>query len=199
ETRRNQGVYTIENLHTVAVDQLAVQIYASDPQLTQVELAPDPTNDDPYDLDAGGVYTTLITVSDTAKRLVVQTLNSTAPDLDLYVGLDANGDGLPAMDEQLCSSTSSTADEICDFSQLDDSLTPGVYWILVQNWAGSGAPTDSFTLSTLLIDRADTGLLSASGPPSVTAGEPFDVQIGWNIPNFTAGDVKYGVLELADA
>ncbi|MEZ4711369.1 MAG: trypsin-like serine protease [Caldilineaceae bacterium] len=199
ETRRNQGAYTVENLHTVAVDQLAVQIYASDPQLTELALAPDPTNDDPYDLAAGGVYTTLITVADTAKRLVVQTTNSTAPDLDLYVGLDANGDGLPERDEQLCGSTSSSAAEICDFSQLDGTLAPGVYWILVQNWTGSGAPTDSFTLSTLLIDATDTGLLSASGPASVTAGEPFTVQIGWNIPTFAAGDVKYGVLELGDA
>ncbi|MEZ4659574.1 MAG: trypsin-like serine protease [Caldilineaceae bacterium] len=199
ETRRNQGVYSIENLSTVAVDQLAVQIYASDPQLTEVELGPDPTNDNPYDLTAGGVYTTLITVGDTAKRLLVQTTNSTAPDLDLYVGLDANGDGRPALDEQLCSSTSSTAEEVCDFSQLDGTLTPGVYWILVQNWASSDAPIDSFTLSTLLIDAADTTLLTARGPASVAAGVPFAVQIGWNISEFADGDVKYGVLELSDA
>lgn len=199
ETRRDQGRYAIEDIETIAVEELTVQIYSDEPQLSELELALDPTNEDPYDFAAGGLYSTTIAVAETAKQLVIETKNSTAPDLDLYVGIDTNGNGTPEADEELCRSTSGSADEICDFRLSDGTLIPGVYWIVVQNWSGSGADTDSFTLSTLLIDDSDTGPLSASGPASVTAGEPFDLHIGWNIPGFAPGEQRYGVLELVDA
>ena len=55
------------------------------------------------------------------------------------------------------------------------SLEFGDYWIIVQNYAGSGAPLDTFTLEVWLIDEpAADPSFTATGPASVSADTPFD-------------------------
>jgi subtilisin family serine protease len=195
ETRRNQGAYTIENVVTTAIDDLDATLYSAAPEISQEEIAPDPTNDDPYDLDSGGVIYTLRTIKDTTKLFGVTTSDSTAPDLDLFVGLDTNGNGKPDPDEELCSSTTGTANELC---QLTAPMDAGEYWILVQNWDGSDADLDVFTLSISIIDESDTGPMTVTGPASTEGGVPFDLTVAWNVPDMSAGDTLFGLLELGD-
>jgi len=95
--------------------------------------------------------------------LEVSIVASTAPDLDMYVGRDTNGNGSPDASEQLCSSTSGSYHEYCSLPE-SGPLVAGNYWILVQNWAGSGAPVDTFTLEHAVL-IADGG----SGPIQVAA------------------------------
>ena len=197
ETRRNQGTVAFADAGTaISLTGATATVYSSAPNIQELEVEQDPTNDTPYDLDNGGVVWQLVDVTAAAKLLGVTTSNSTAPDLDLFVGFDANGDGLPQESEELCSSTTGTADEFC---QLSAPFEAGQYWILVQNWDSSDAEIDTFTLSVSLIDETDTGPISASVPDSIQGGEPFDVAISWNIPELSAGDIYFGVMELSDS
>jgi uncharacterized repeat protein (TIGR01451 family) len=199
ETRREAGAQNVGGLLTIDVADLELITLAGEPQLTDIALPQDPTRDDPYDLEAGGVYTTLVHAPATAKRFIVEILSSTAPDLDLYVGLDTNGNGQPDASEALCLSTSSSFDELCEFPQAGAPLQSGDYWILIQNWAGSGAELDQATYAITLVDANSSGELSATGPASVSVGEPFAVQIDWSIPGFAEGASRFGVLQLEDA
>ncbi|MEZ4870006.1 MAG: trypsin-like serine protease [Caldilineaceae bacterium] len=198
ETRRNAGASTVHGLETVTVANLTSTIVASEPQLQDLLLAADPTNDDAYDLASGGVYTTMVTVPATAKRLVVEILQSTAPDIDLFVGRDTNHNGQPDKAEELCASTSSSWNEYCDFPQGTDPLTSGNYWILIQNWQGSGSAQDELTYAITLLDTAASGAnsLSVTTPNSTVLGTPFDLQLQWDVPTFQAGQSRYGYLEL---
>ncbi len=195
ETRRNQGQVTAPAV-SVALENPSVTVYSSEPEFKNLEVAQDPTNGDPYDLENGGTVSEIVEIGETTKFFGVTTSQSTAPDLDLFVGLDANGNGLPDADEELCASTSGTANESCSFAA---PIEPGSYWILVQNWESSGEDTDSFLLSISVIDQADTGAITATAPTSIEGGVPYGLDIAWNIPNLMAGDVRFGLLELADA
>ncbi len=62
-------------------------------------------NEDPYD-GGEGVFTVWHNLPSGGLWLHASTLASTADDLDMFVGRDDNGDGLPGEDEELCTSTS---------------------------------------------------------------------------------------------
>lgn len=196
ETRRNAGSYTIAGLRTIAIGDVNLSVAGGTPQQTTVSLPKDPTNNDPFDLAAGGVSVTLVDIAATAKAFAVRILESTAPDLDLYVGRDENGDGQPTPDELLCSSTSGSFTEFCSFGP--DDLSAGSYWVLIQNWSGSSAPEDTFTFSTLVVNSDTASQLQASGPATVQTNIPFAVVISWDIPTLQAGDELIGYLELKD-
>lgn len=197
ETRRNKGSTMIKGFTSVATNELAVAAYVGVPESSQVSVAPDPTNSDAYDFENGGVYSTTVTISDNVKQFVVEIPLSTAPDLDLFVGLDDDGDGQAEASEQDCSSTSASFNELCTFSRADGTLETGTYWILVQNWQGSGAAEDNFTLSTTqLASGGESSLISATAPASVNNGESFDVEVSWSIPSLQAGDNVFALLEV---
>lgn len=196
ETRRNAGAYTIADLRTVAIADVELRVAGGVAQPTTATLPPDPTRDDPFDIDAGGVLVTLVDIPATAKAFQAQIQESTAPDLDLYVGRDENGDGQATPNELLCSSTTSNFTELCRFGATD--LTAGVYWVLIQNWSGSPAPEDTFTFTTLVVDSNTASQLQASGPATAPANSPFDVVISWDMPELQTGDAIVGYLELSD-
>ncbi|MEM7031705.1 MAG: trypsin-like serine protease [Chloroflexota bacterium] len=195
-TRRDQSSYTIQGLTSVATSDLTINAYLGESESTMQSIPVDPTNGDPYDLAMGGVYTMAVEVDNTVKRLAIEIVASTAPDLDLYVGTDDNNNGQPDADEELCSSTSGSWEEVCVFPEGSDPITTGTYWILVQNWAGSGAATDDFTLDTTIVGNATSAELTASGPTTVALQEEFDVQLNWNIADFSAGQSRFGVVEV---
>jgi uncharacterized repeat protein (TIGR01451 family) len=200
ETRRDAGIRTISGLTTVSVNDLDLVVYSKEPIPLSIDLAQDPTAFDPFDLAAGGVYTMLVTVPATAQFFVVETLESTAPDIDLFVGLDTNGNGQPEEEELLCFSATSMAREFCAFPAEGEPLQPGVYWVIIQNWKGSGASTDKVIYSATVIDESDVGgIFTVTGPASTVNGVPFDIQIAWNIPSLDAGDQRYGLVSFVDA
>ncbi len=157
------------------------------------QVAPDPTNGNPYD-DPTTNWVIMRTVSANTVRLVAETSASTAPDVDLYVGRDENNDGLPQEAEQVCSSGRESWDELCEVSDPE----PGSWWIMAVNFTGSGADTDAITLVDGLVPRTDEDNLSVSVPPSVGAGEPFEVTVSWRLTEILPGDRWFGAFELRD-
>ncbi|MDX2417766.1 MAG: S8 family serine peptidase [Xanthomonadales bacterium] len=140
-----------------------------------VELLPqDPTDNDPYD-GGEGVMTVMHTVPADTLWLHTATLPSTSADLDLFVGLDVNGDGRAQESEELCASTSPTEIELCDLF----SPVAGEYWVLVQNWEAT-LPQDAATLKSAVVSHDTAMLLTASGSGIVATGASQKVRVSWD-------------------
>ncbi|CAG0937255.1 partial Minor extracellular protease vpr, partial [Thermoflexales bacterium] len=196
ETRRNQGIYQVEDLQSAVSGPLTVTTHSGTPLTVSGSIAPDPTNAYPYD-NLAQVYTTTVNVSPGAKGLDVSITASTAPDLNMYVGFDTNGNGHPDASEELCSSTFSAYREHCSLPGLGQPLTPGNYWILVQNWTGSGAPFDDFTLEhAVLLPDGGGGPIQVSASTNVTVGVPYSLTLSWNLPDLQTGDIRHEVIDL---
>jgi len=152
-------------------------------------LVQDPTPLDPYDAEVG-TFTVLVEVPAGARLLAAEIVDTTSLDLDLFVGIDENGDGVAQESEEVCSSASDTAFESCTLS----SPAGGTYWVMVQNWLGFGI--DEVELATAVVGGTDAGNLTVSGPKSVKAGEPFQVTLSWNEPSMAVDDTWFGLVEL---
>ncbi len=151
-------------------------------------LLQDPTNDSPYD-GSDGLMTVWHEVPPDTLWLHSETLESTSVDLDLFVGLDANGDGIAQESEELCSSTSPTEIELCDL------FTPvaGDYWIIVQNWTANLDP-DEVTLVSAVVGKSTQSQLAASGDGMVPAGEAHKVRLSWDNVNAVPGTELIGAV-----
>jgi len=148
------------------------------PTLTVENLAQDPTNDSPYD-SSTGVMTVWHSVSSESLWLHTETLASTSTDLDLFVGLDSNGDGKAQESEELCSSVSPAEIEFCDLFE----PAAGNYWVLVQNWQATNE-TDEVTLRSAVAGKDSSSPLSATGVGIVPMAESLQVRVSWD--NVTA-------------
>lgn len=189
ETRRNAGSYEITGIESIEVTDFAATVTGMVPAtLHEGSLDQDPTEDDAYDdLSQVDVYT--LDVPAGATRLVAETFDTEMPDLDLYVGTGAT----PSPATQVCASTSPTAAEHCDVAD----PAAGTWWILVQNWEGTDAQPDAYTLATGIVPGEDLGNAGIDGPEgTVPSGEPYDVLFHWDIPEMVAGDRWYGTASL---
>ena len=200
ETHRDAGGDTLEDLVAVEITDLTVDKYGwVKGEKNEIQLAQDPTNSLPYD-NLSQVWYTVVPMDLGAARLVAEITASTAPDVDLFWGFDVNGDRLPQEAEEYDNSATGTA-----FEYLTESGFPVEFydvWILVQNWQGSGAPTDAITLSVGLVpyEPADPENMTVVGPETNDPGVPFTLDILWHDIDTEAGDRLYGMIDVyADA
>jgi uncharacterized repeat protein (TIGR01451 family) len=196
ETHRDAGAATLTDLVAVELTGLTVDTYGwVKGQQTVINLAQDPTNGSPYD-NLSQVWYTVIPMDAGAARLVAEITASTAPDVDMFWGFDVNGDGKPQANEQYEASATSTP-----FEYLSDWGFPvGYYdvWVLVQNWAGSGAPTDAITLSLGNVPYAPVAPVSMDvvGPATNPATVPFSLDVFWHDIDTQEGDRLYGLADV---
>jgi hypothetical protein len=189
-TNTHQGATIVTTTSKVAITNLQTIISG----LTQgrddaftLEQDPTPT-EGPYDVTVG-TKTILIDVPAGSRFLASDIVETDSIDLDLFVGLDANGNGVAEEGEELCRSASDTAMESCRLSD----LVGGKYWILVQNWLGLGL--SKVKIATAVIPGAAVGNLTATGPRAVAANTPFDVTVTWREPAMDPGETWYGLVE----
>ena len=191
DTRRDTFSELVTGLETIALEELQVTaggLVIGDQ--TAIDLAEDPTNTDAYNGD-GGTFTTTLEIPDGTSRAVFEILSSTAPDVDLFIGTGTT----PSAATEVCVSAGGTAEEYCNV----EFPAPGTYWVLVQNWEGSAAPTDQIVLSTGVVAE-DEGNLTVDGPDGPLAtGTPYDLRVLWDEPAMQAGDKLYGSLTLGSA
>ncbi|WP_310649919.1 MULTISPECIES: S8 family serine peptidase [unclassified Colwellia] len=194
DANRDQDSYLIENVMAVEITEFTSRSYGlTKADKTEATLAVDSDNSDAYDDLADGINVTLHTVPADAKRFVVEILASASPDLDLRVGLDANGDGIPQEDEEVGISATATALEKVDLIMPE----AGSYWVAVQNWAASeeGAE-DAYTLATAIVDAEAGDNLSIEADTAITALTEFDLRVKWSLDGALQGDMYYGALDL---
>jgi subtilisin family serine protease len=160
------------------------------PQMDSQFLVEDPSPSNPYDGGAG-VFTILHEVPDGALWFHAETTVSTSHDVDLYVGRDANEDGIAGSDEEICSSTTPDDLELCDILNPE----PGSYWIVVQNWSGSPENSnDEVHLQSAVIGPNRDFPFVATGPGIIPGGTGFDVRLSWQKLNVLPGEELLGAV-----
>ncbi len=192
-----------QTIRALAISDLVTETYGlvkATPQ--RLSLPEDPTTDDLTDVEEGGIYTTSLLMPQGSLRAHISVDQATARDLDLYVFLDSNGNGTLEREEEeiICRSASQSAAERCEISAeniITGQVEPLNLAILVQNYAGSDAPEDSFTLYTAVLGRTNTGGLTVSGPNSTPLKVPFGLNLAWDLaPTPTFGDRYIGLFSL---
>ena len=195
------------NLRAIPITDLTVLTYGL-VKLTPeaLQLAQDPTSDDVNDGEVGGIYTKTLTLPAGTTRYRVQLTKSTAPDLDLIIYTNSDGNGVLDDDETICSSATSAADEFCDIQSIDkvNGLSaPLPIVVLVQNYEGSRpdepAFKDSFLLYSGLVGQVNAGNLTVTGPATVAGGTPFALKLAWNLTGAKEGDIYIGVVNLGSS
>lgn len=199
-SHRDTDFATISNVLAVEITDFTVDTYGfvkGEP--IEIQLAQDPTNGDPYD-NLDQVYYTLIDMTEGAARLVAEITATTASDLDLFLGFDVNGDGMPSEDELYEYSAT-----VGSFEYLSEWGFPAPFynvWILVQNYEGSGAPVDDVTLTLGVVgyDMYADPSMQVIGPETNAAFTPFDIDVVWSGIDTEEGDRLYGLFDVyADA
>lgn len=187
------GLVGFSNARFIATDLVA-------PRTDTPTLAQDPTNGDAYDGLTTGIFWYAGTIPASPQsgavdyRLAVTT-TSAAPDADLFVGLDANGDGTPDEAEEQCTSLSSASAESCTLTVRTTS-SPQTYWVLVQMF-NSGGSSQSVTVESSAIGlAAGSGSMVATGPGSTAKEQAFKVRLGYDDPTFLNGQRRVGYLML---
>ncbi len=187
-TRRDAGSDLVRGLTAIEISDFVSSVDGLVPATLRTEELPqDPTNDDPFN-DADGTFVSLVDVGPGATHAVFEVIASEAPDVDLFVGQDLNGDGLATVDELVAQSASGTALEKVTL----DSPPAGTYWAIVQNWQESGASPDSITLATAVLDGSDAGNARVEGPATQAQLEPFDLRVFWDLDSPADGARYYG-------
>ncbi|TVS11815.1 MAG: hypothetical protein EA419_06890 [Wenzhouxiangella sp.] len=189
EASANQGR---SSLNLGFVDDLPEAVFRTSalvrPTVETFSLPEDPRNDDPYDGSAG-TRTFLIDVPEGTLALWAETTASSAPDIDLFVGRDDNGDGRARASEERCMSITPDELERCVIT----SPQPGQWWVVVQNWAGSAAAQDSVTLELAVLGESDGADLVAFGPGRHSAG-PLSLDLYWDRPDIRRNERMLGVV-----
>jgi hypothetical protein len=191
---RDADSYLVEGIESVEITDLQVAIGGLvAPTGTALSLAQDSDNGSPFDNLSDGVAFSIVTAPAGASRVLAFTTDeaSESPDLDLFAGFDANGNGLPEESELLCVSATATAAESCDLT----NPAEGDYWVLVQNWAASETAPDDATLYTVVV-AGDSGNMSVEAPAVVPALTPFDIRVVYDISGASEGDTFYGSITL---
>jgi uncharacterized repeat protein (TIGR01451 family) len=193
EAKRDAGSHLVEDLTALEITNLQVTPYGLSKGDTVVLSITGETGEfSPYD-QPDGVGITFFDVPDDTERFVVRTFDSEAPDADLFVGRDDNGDGDISPDEERCNSGQSGSDEFCEI----DEPEPGSYWVAVINFTATEPDATDDTSVQAVSVTPTTGNFSAEGPGGgVPPLEPFDLRIFWDLEDAEVGDVYYGNLLL---
>jgi uncharacterized repeat protein (TIGR01451 family) len=191
ETRRDAGSWPVDGLTSLEITDFSgvVDGMVIGTQVDEI-LAADSDNSSPYDDPTDGAFTTLVTVGAGASELIAETIFSESPDLDLFVGFDANEDGIAQESEEVCFSATGSALEYCSIADPQ----AGDWWILVQNWDGSEA--DALTLSYAILDGTNAGNMTVEGPATNPQLEPFGIRIFWDDTALETGDKAYATVSL---
>jgi subtilisin family serine protease len=163
-------------------------------------LAQDPTPVQEYDSFGAGTLVRTFTVPASPAsgrqtwRIRVSASSGSAGDVDLFVGTDTDGNGLPAAAEETCASTSVTATELCDFTVRTNS-TPTTYWLLAQNFSAGNTGSDRIDVEWYAASlEASDGTLLATGPGHTASGAGVPLRIAYDDASLQPGQSRIGFL-----
>ncbi|MBK9051967.1 MAG: S8 family serine peptidase [Chloroflexi bacterium] len=190
--RRDQGSMQVTDLQTDEITDLSIGVFGVAPaNQTTVTLAQDPSRNDPYNnLNDGTTFFITTTLPALTEQFIAEIIASEATDMDLYVGVDTNMDGLPAAAELICASAKSGWQERCVLTN-----QAGVnVWVVAQNFQSAEAGDVTIALTTLTPENNNA--LTVTGPTTVPAYTPFALNMFWNLPGSATGDLWYALVDL---
>lgn len=158
-----------------------------------VNLDADSTRDDPYDSAGGGAITRLVELAND-DVLIVETFGASfASEINLYVGVDSDSDGLAEESEERCRSANAGAFERC----LLHVHTGGRWWVRMVNSTPLGPPGAAARLVTAVLPKRYDQTLVASGPGQVPAARTlFEVRLAHDLQGLSNDERWYSVLEV---
>lgn len=194
EAKRNQDSYVLKDILAVEITEFTATSYGlTKATVVEGSVAQDSDNSDFLDDLTDGLFIATADVPEGAKRLVVTTSDSTSPDLDLFVVIDANGDGIPTPDEVVGRAATGSASETVDI----ELPAAGMYWMIVQNWAASAEDaTDTFNLNYAVVDGEVGTNLTLDAPSAIPQLTPFDIRMTWDLLDGMEGDLYFGAVDL---
>jgi uncharacterized repeat protein (TIGR01451 family) len=188
EVYRDAGGVVLEDLYSIEITEMTVETAGlTEANLYAFDLPGDPTNGDPFD-NLDDVWYTTFTIPEGTKRLVLELLETSASDLDLFYGFGPT----PSQDTLWDSAATPAALEYISWTD------PIAYdwWVLVQNWGGDTEVADDITLALGLVPDTTSTNFEVSGPTSVPALTEFDLEVTWDIPEMEPLSAWYGWFSL---
>ncbi|MCB8987346.1 MAG: S8 family serine peptidase [Ardenticatenaceae bacterium] len=174
-TRQNAGSQLLPGLQAAGVLTLTVnsfELVAGDVVTSQIS--------------AGETVTLTVPVSANSKRLAVEVVDSTAPDVDMVVQKTGGGGSV------VCTADGPWWNESCDV--VDPA--PGLYEIVVTNMI-SGTAVDEVVVATAVVPDTPAANNWLAGPlGEAVGGDPFDLRYFWDEPAMAAGERWYGGFDL---
>jgi len=188
DTETASGEYVFEEVYnSEAITAFNTTRFGLVPAITYTfELAQDPTNGDPFD-NIDQVWYTPTTCPSGQQRMVVEVLETTATDLDVFVGTG----NVPV--EALLKAYSANPGSM-EYLNIFQPTFSGTCWIMVQNWEASEAgASDPVKLAVGFVPKTDAGNFTVTAPNAVPKLEPFEMTVSYsNLPLFDTADVWYG-------
>jgi len=173
------------------------------PVSTQQTITVDPFPSSAYD-DVSANYVRLLAVPATpaggqpVKYRIRASTSAAVADIDLFVGRDSNGNGLPSEGEEQCTSVSPLSNELCELTVLSEA-SPTQYWVMVQNYSVPPPPAPVTTSTIARVDsvvvplqEVDSPTLVATGPGNVAESAPFKIRVAYDDPSMTNGAQRFG-------
>ncbi|WNC73846.1 S8 family serine peptidase [Thalassotalea psychrophila] len=208
---RNRGSVSVEDIVTVGTDELTItasSLTKADIFDGNVQRAKNPTQiyQDVRLPGKPGLVAIPLNIPWGSSRLVVEVLETSSPDLDIYVGEDFNSDGViqqKELDAVYFWSNGAGSNEMLDYP------TPknGQYWVMVHNFGDhynnsqhegfdpSALVLDSFKLSVSVVESDDDSL-SVKAPKSVARGAEVPTTLNWD-KDMVKDERFYGLLNVA--
>lgn len=131
-------------------------------------------------------------------RISVKTASAvTGADVDLMIGVDADGDG-PEASEIQCNSGSATSSEFCSVT-VQTTAAPQTVWARVNRYFGDTAGNSialTVESSQVAMTPGVNRSLVATGPGHTNTNQAFSLRLGYDDPSFLPGQSRIGFVLL---
>jgi predicted extracellular nuclease len=166
------------------------------PRVDELALGADPDAEDPWDPRGRQVVTGLL-ASGSEWRVLIDARSLSGGDVDLYVGLDLDGDGQPSRSELRCTSAMSATAERCELAATPVGTAPAAYWVMAHN-PGTSAHTARIERFEVPL-RAGDATLMATGPASAGRLAAWPLRLGWSDSSLLDGESRAGYVALRES
>lgn len=170
------------------------------PLRREAALAGDPEPMSPWDTAAG----TSVSLHPLARpgdgkprtwRVLADASTLAAGDVDLYLGLDDDRDGLADPGELQCTAAMVPSGESCELEIHQPGDAAVSYWVMLHN-RGTTPLEARVDIAEVRVDAPGDGSLVATGPGRLQAGEHFALRLAWNDATMLPGDRRVGYLRV---
>jgi len=167
-----------------------------------ITLRRDATPADPYDSIDGNALILIPRLETTSggdprfTYLYAETAAADERNLDVFVGIDRNEDGRPQASEELCRGITEETRERCLIRAEFPSFRTR-YWVMVRGLADGDAANGAPTLKLYHGARdggPDPAFTAMATRGALTAGQPANIRLNWNLQAFAPGTTAMTVL-----
>jgi hypothetical protein len=165
------------------------------PEVDRLALGFDPSPADAFD-DEQGTVTRFAVVAPSAESsrwmLYARAATSASGDIDLYIGMDLNGNGRADSNEIVCTAAMARTVERCDHALEQRSGEGFAWWTRVHN---RGMAQD-VRLERYLIPLAGRPGFTLTSKAQVAQGAPWRWRVSWTLPGVASGESMAGAVRV---